>query len=101
MLTTEIKKAANDRNIDIQINQLGSMFSIFFTKGSVEDHANALTTDKEKYAAVFNCLLKSGVLLPPSAYETCFVSKAHKQVDMMKTINAFKKAFDKILRKKL
>lgn len=95
-LTENIEKAAVDNNVEVQINRLGSMFSVFFRRGPVDSYKDALLSDAGKYSKLFGRLLKMGILFPPSAYETCFVSTAHKQKDLVNTVNAFRKAFDQL-----
>jgi glutamate-1-semialdehyde 2,1-aminomutase len=53
------------------------MFSVFFTGGPVRDYDDAQRQDTAAYAAFFHAMLDRGVYLPPSAYETWFVSSAH------------------------
>ena len=55
----------------------GTMFSVFFTDGPVVDYAGARRQDTAAYAAFFHAMLDRGVYLPPSAFETWFVSAAH------------------------
>jgi glutamate-1-semialdehyde 2,1-aminomutase len=54
------------------------MFSIFFTPRAVHDYAGALTGDAKLFARFFRGCLEAGVYLPPSAYETAFISTAHE-----------------------
>jgi glutamate-1-semialdehyde 2,1-aminomutase len=60
-----------------QVQYARSMFSVFFTEVPATDFAIASTTDAGRYAAFFTALLDRGVYLPPSPYETWFVSGAH------------------------
>ncbi|MDD5134799.1 MAG: glutamate-1-semialdehyde 2,1-aminomutase [Phycisphaerae bacterium] len=75
-------------NIDVQINQIGSMFTVFFSKDTVTDYVTASQSDTLKYAVFFKHMLKSGVLLPPSQFETAFLSIAHADHDIQKTLEA-------------
>jgi glutamate-1-semialdehyde 2,1-aminomutase len=54
------------------------MFSIFFTETPVHNYEGALTGDAELFGRFFHGCLKAGVYLPPSAYETAFISTAHE-----------------------
>ncbi|MFH1615248.1 MAG: glutamate-1-semialdehyde 2,1-aminomutase [Planctomycetota bacterium] len=85
---TGLKEAFRKANIEVQINQVGSMFTIFFSKGTVIDYITAKQSDTLKYAAFFKHMLKSGVLLPPSQFETAFLSIAHINQDIQKTLEA-------------
>lgn len=60
-----------------QVQYAGSMFSVFFTDKPVTDFASAGTTDADRYTAFFTTMLERGIYLPPSPYETWFVSGAH------------------------
>ena len=66
------------------------MFTIFFSKGTVTDYFTVKKSNTSKYAAFFKHMLKSGVLLPPSQFETAFLSIAHADQDIQKTIEAVK-----------
>lgn len=59
------------------IQSAGTMFSVFFREGAVRDFAEASAQDTAAYAAFFHAMLDQGVYLPPSAYESWFVSTAH------------------------
>jgi glutamate-1-semialdehyde 2,1-aminomutase len=70
--------ACKAKGIAAQVPQTGSMFSIFFTPSPVRDYAGALTGDARLFARFFHGCLDAGVYLPPSAYETAFISTAHE-----------------------
>ncbi len=70
--------ACNAKGIPAQVPQTGSMFSIFFTGTPVRDYAGALTGDAKVFARFFHGCLDAGIYLPPSAYETAFISTAHE-----------------------
>jgi glutamate-1-semialdehyde 2,1-aminomutase len=70
--------ACRAKGIPAQVPQTGSMFSIFFTPTPVRDYAGALTGDAKLFARFFHGCLDAGVYLPPSAYETMFLSTAHE-----------------------
>lgn len=70
--------AARAKGIPVQVPQLGSMFSVFFTAVPVRDCDSALTSDAKLFANYFYGCLKRGVYLPPSAYEAYFISTAHE-----------------------
>ena len=69
--------ACRAKGIAAQVPQTGSMFSLFFTPSPVRDYAGALTGDAKLFARFFHGCLDAGVYLPPSAYETAFISTAH------------------------
>ncbi len=70
--------AAKAKGIPLQVPQVGSMFSLFFTATPVRDMASALTSDAKIYGRFFRACLDGGVYLPPSAYESWFLSTAHE-----------------------
>lgn len=76
LLCDGIKENLKKSKIDVIINQVGSMFTVFFSN------------DKQ-YAKIFHKILKRGIYFPPSQYEACFVSLAHTDEDIEKTIDAF------------
>ena len=70
--------AAKAKGIALQAPQCGSMFSLFFTPTPVRDMATALASDAKLFAKFFHACLADGVYLPPSAYESWFLSTAHE-----------------------
>ncbi len=81
-----------DLNIVAQVNNLTSMFQIFFTGKEVIDYDAAKTSDTEKFANFHRHLMRNGVFIPPSQFETCFVSTAHTKEDIDKTVEVFNSA---------
>jgi len=95
-LVNGIKEAAKKYDIPLQINQIASMFSIFFNKNPVKNYETALKSDNEMFIKYFYGMLKRGIYLAPSAYEASFVSIAHTDEDIDKTIEAVDKTFKEI-----
>ena len=77
----------------ITVNRIGSMGSIFFTKGPVRDYRSAKQADAAKYARFYRAMLEKGIYLAPSAFETTFVSTAHDEKSIQETIECAKEAF--------
>jgi glutamate-1-semialdehyde 2,1-aminomutase len=73
-----LANACREKGIAAQVPQTGSMFSIFFTATPVRNYEGALTGDAKLFGRFFHGCLKAGVYLPPSAYETAFISTAHE-----------------------
>ena len=73
-----ILSASKEKGIPVQVPQVGSMFALFFSETAVRTFTEVLKSDSELFNRFFNEALKRGVYLPPSAYETCFISTAHK-----------------------
>ena len=74
-------------------NRVGSMLSCFFTPGPVTDYESATASDTDAFAAYFGEMLDAGVYLAPSQYEAMFVSAAHDDDSLAKTIDAAGRAF--------
>ena len=78
-------------------NRVGAMFSIFFTDtDSVRDYDSAKTCDTKKFARYFIALLANGVYVAPSQFEAGFISLAHTDEDVEKTLAVAQIAFDSI-----
>jgi len=77
-MSAALAGACRAKGLDAQVPQTGSMFCLFFTPTPVRDYAGALTSDAKLFARFFHACLKAGVYLPPSAYETAFISTAHE-----------------------
>ncbi len=92
-LVTGLAIAAGKAGIPVQINSMGSMFTVFFTSSPVTDFRTAKTCDTVRYAAFFHAMLQAGVYFPPSQFETCFVSLAHTRNDIKATLRAAQEAF--------
>lgn len=73
-----VSSALAAKGLPGQVPQTGSMWSTYFTATPVRDMTTAQTTDAALFARYFQAALKRGVYLPPSAFETCFISTAHE-----------------------
>ncbi|HEC38067.1 MAG TPA: aminotransferase class III-fold pyridoxal phosphate-dependent enzyme, partial [bacterium] len=95
-LQKKIRKGLHDIIEDLkisgQINSIASMFQIFFTDQPVLDYISAKSSDKSKFMKYQLELLKKGVFIPPSPFETCFISTAHSEEDINKTIEIMESA---------
>ena len=74
------------------LQRVGSMFCLFFTDRSVRNYDDALSSDTERFADYFRRMLELGIYLPPSQFETFFVSAAHTEQDIDRTIEANRQA---------
>lgn len=89
--TRQLADAARDTFGDsVQVNQVGSLMSVFFTKEPVVDYNSATASDTEAYAAYFNAMLQQGIYLAPSQFESMFVSAVHSKEDLARTIEAMR-----------
>ncbi|MFY0652713.1 MAG: glutamate-1-semialdehyde 2,1-aminomutase [Cyclobacteriaceae bacterium] len=78
--------------LDYTINQIGSMFSLFFTSNQVTDFDSAKTSDLQKFSSYFAKMLEQGVYLAPSQYESLFISTAIGQKEIDQIVEANKEA---------
>jgi glutamate-1-semialdehyde 2,1-aminomutase len=85
-LCGEVEKLFAKRGIAICINKIFSMFTIFFQQGPVYDLNTAMKSDTKLYARFFHGMLQNGVWLAPSQFEAGFLSFAHTDEDMDKTL---------------
>ncbi|HDZ20977.1 hypothetical protein LCGC14_0254030 [marine sediment metagenome] len=74
-------------------NRVGSMLSAFFTPGPVTDYSSAAACNLKAFSAYFHHMLEAGIYLAPSQFEAGFVSAAHSEADIAKTIEAAAGAF--------
>ncbi|OGF53468.1 MAG: glutamate-1-semialdehyde-2,1-aminomutase [Candidatus Firestonebacteria bacterium RIFOXYC2_FULL_39_67] len=88
ILEDGIRKAINKNSSECALTRIGSMFTLFFTGKIVRDYVAAKQCDTGLYARYFKGMLKSGVYLPPSQFETSFISTAHSEKDIEKTIKS-------------
>ncbi|NPV03737.1 MAG: glutamate-1-semialdehyde 2,1-aminomutase [Syntrophaceae bacterium] len=89
-------KLFRKKGIAVTLSRRGSMFTVFFTDRAVTDFASALRCDTGLFARYFNAMLRHGVSLPPSQFETAFVSFAHTEEDIDRTLEACGKALSEI-----
>jgi glutamate-1-semialdehyde 2,1-aminomutase len=84
--------AARDVGVPLQVNAFGSLVTPFFTSQPVRDLESAMTADTARYAAFFRAMLAQGIYAPPSQFEAWFLSGAHSEKDVEKTIRAARAA---------
>jgi len=72
----------------MQVNACGSMFCAFFTGEPVHNLADAMKSDRARFAKFFHGMLENGVYLAPSQFEAGFISTAHTAADLEKTISS-------------
>ena len=89
MMVEEIDDLASDYHIPHTINSISSMFQIFFSSQQVIDYKTAKKSNTKKFQKLFSNLLKNGVFIAPSQYETVFLSDAHTDVEITKALGAY------------
>jgi glutamate-1-semialdehyde 2,1-aminomutase len=80
--------AVAEAGMAARLQRVGSMLSLFFTDRPVTDCASALRCDTERFGRFFRGMLERGVYLPPSQFEAWFVSLAHSEEDIARTVQA-------------
>jgi glutamate-1-semialdehyde 2,1-aminomutase len=85
-LETGMKEAARAAGVPVQFNRCGSMFCGYFTQKPVHNLADAMTSDREQFKKYFHGMLDGGVYLAPSQFEAGFLSLAHSDADIEKTV---------------
>ena len=87
-LAAGLRAALDAAGVPGEISVAGSLLTLFFTGEPVRDYAAARKSDAKRFAAFFNAMLERGVFLPPSQFEALFVSAAHSEADIERTIIA-------------
>jgi glutamate-1-semialdehyde 2,1-aminomutase len=87
-LEAGMKEAAQAAKIPVQFNRIGSMFCGYFTSQPVHNLADAMKSDRERFAKFFRGMLAHGIYIAPSQFESGFISTAHSATDIEKTIRA-------------
>ncbi|MBY6035303.1 glutamate-1-semialdehyde 2,1-aminomutase [Fictibacillus nanhaiensis] len=96
LLASGISEAAEHYGIEHTINRAGSMIGFFFTNEDVKNYETAKLSNLDHFSSCFRTMLQEGISLPPSQFEGLFLSTAHTEDDIHKTIDAFKKAFSQL-----
>ena len=92
-LTDGLAAAAKAAGVEVTLNRIASMFTVFFCRGPVTDYASAKTSDTARFARFFHGMLRRGIYLPPAQFEAAFVSLAHTEADVDATVRAAAEAF--------
>jgi glutamate-1-semialdehyde 2,1-aminomutase len=85
--------AAGRAGVPLQVNRVGSMITPFFTAYPVTDYASATRSDTERFGRFHRGMLERGIYLPASQYEAWFLSAAHTERHVDRTIAAARAAF--------
>ncbi|KAB8134717.1 glutamate-1-semialdehyde 2,1-aminomutase [Gracilibacillus oryzae] len=93
------RDAADKHGISLQINRAGSMVGVFFADTDVVNYETASSSNVERFALYYRTMIEEGVFLPPSQFEGLFLSTAHTDEDIEKTIQAADNSFAKIAEK--
>ncbi len=87
-LVEGLNRAIADAGTPAQIKSAGSLLTIFFNRDPIRNYEDAKASDTKRFGAFFREMLSRGVLLPPSQFESLFVSAAHTEEDIARTVAA-------------
>jgi glutamate-1-semialdehyde 2,1-aminomutase len=87
-LASELKDILEERGVQVQLNCMASLFTLFFSPDPVTDFASAAKADGTLYASFYRQMREGGIALAPSAFECAFTSFAHSEEDFEKTLDA-------------
>ncbi len=90
-LIDEMRQSAGQNGIPFQTNVMGGMFGFFFAEKPVRNYRDAAESDQDRFRKFFMGMLKEGIYLAPSAFESGFISMAHTEEDLEKTAAACRK----------
>jgi len=96
-LESGMKEAATSAGVPVQFNRIGSMFCGYFTEQPVHNLADAMKSDRARFARYFHGMLKRGIYLAPSQFEAGFLSTAHTMEDIEKTVAAARETFGELV----
>ena len=91
-LCASLREMCAQAKVAVKINQVGSMWTLFFAEEDVFDHPTAKKANTARFAALHHALLERGVYLPPSQFEAAFLSSEHGSDVIDQTANAFREA---------
>jgi glutamate-1-semialdehyde 2,1-aminomutase len=78
----------------VTVNRVGSMMTWFFTPAPVTDYDTAKHSETSRFKKFFHAMIERGIYLPPSQFEALFVSIAHSQADLVRTVEAARESFE-------
>ena len=90
-LIDEMRQSAGQNGIPLQTNVMGGMLGFFFAEKPVRNYQDAAESDQDRFRKFFMGMLKEGIYLAPSAFESGFISMAHTEEDLEKTAAACRK----------
>ncbi|MDR2873822.1 MAG: glutamate-1-semialdehyde 2,1-aminomutase [Methanobrevibacter sp.] len=97
-LRNRITESINDLSLDLSPVGVASMFQIYFRDGNILNYEDVKKSDLEKFNTYFKILLKNGIFIPPSQFESCFISNAHNDDDIEKTATIIHEALKEVFK---
>ena len=98
VLADGLRDAAAKAGVTVQVNDIGSLATIFFTPGPVRNYSDAKKSDTKRYGEFFRSMLDQGIFLAPSQFEAAFLSAAHTDADIEHTLAAARTSFENLSR---
>ena len=95
-LVLGVAQKAKEAGVTLQVQQAGSMFGFFFSHREVTDYETSAAADQEAFKVWFKAMLEQGIYLAPSQFETLFMSGAHTDEEIDRTIEAAGVALKKV-----
>jgi len=95
-IANEMRNIIDNCKVDAQVNQIGSLMSVFFTKDKVNSYKTAAQSNLSSFKKYFNCMIDNGIYIAPSPFEALFVSFAHNSEDFKKFLEAFEKSISEL-----
>lgn len=92
----QLRAVVRASGLPAQINSIGTLATLFFTSKPVENYRDAKSSDTQRYAAFFHAMFERGILLAPSQFEALFVSAAHTEEDLGRTLNIVKESLGEV-----
>jgi glutamate-1-semialdehyde 2,1-aminomutase len=93
-----LEETIQESGLPAHVQRVGSMLTLFFSQQPVTDAQTAERCDTARFAAFHRAMRAQGILLPPSQFEAWFVSLAHREEDIDRTIEATRKALAEVAR---
>ena len=95
-LVLGVAQKAKEAGVTLQVQQAGSMFGFFFSPVEVVDYETSAAADQEAFKVWFKAMLEQGIYIAPSQFETLFMSGAHTDEEIDRTIEAAGKALQQV-----
>lgn len=95
-LVLGVAQKAKEAGVTLQVQQVGSMFGFFFSPVEVVDYETSAAADQEAFKVWFKAMLEQGIYIAPSQFETLFMSGAHTDEEIDRTIEAAGKALQQV-----
>lgn len=97
-LVDEMREICEEQGLEARFNVMPGMFSQFFTSEPVVDYTSAAATDEQLFNRYFELMLEKGIYLAPSRFESSFVSLAHDESSLSRTLNAYGEVIEQLVR---